>query len=411
MITATDLLGTFPPWILLAFGFVGGWLKNFWDFLYNHTIGWGLNKIRIELTVEEFDHLEAFVWVNLWMEKHLRDRKISKLRLQRKNLNAYNYEDDSRQEKTLFELLPSYGFYYLWWNKKLLTFDSAKQDGPATTGKTTPVRRTISITVWGTRNRELLLDIILEAKKEYEESHPQQMRYYTHRSGWWDSSTLSERTMDTLYLPENQLQDLLGDFELFFASKEKYRSLGVPWRRGYLLEGPPGTGKSTVIQVLSGLFQVPIYYLNVGTVRDGDELRSLVSTVSPPCILLIEDVDSIRAAKTRTKKEDKEEVKGIQASDLLNVLDGLVATEQRIVIMTTNHPEKLDQALTRAGRVDRRFHFGWAEETELKKFYDRAAGEYSIPSYEMFRKSLPDNCTIADAQGEVFRLQSNTVVH
>ena len=119
---------------------------------------------------------------------------------------------------------------------------------------------------------------------------------------------------------------------------------------------------------------------------------------------LIEDVDSLDAALDRETKEDKDKM-GLKPSDLLNLLDGLIATEQRIVIMTSNHPDKLDPALLRAGRVDRRYHLGFAQDDELKAFHARATQYYPLPEYGIFRGELPEKCTIADAQAEVFKHQ------
>ena len=119
----------------------------------------------------------------------------------------------------------------------------------------------------------------------------------------------------------------------------------------------------------------------------------------------MEDIDSLDAAKSRKsskKKEDKVSL-GLNTSELLNLMDGLVATEKRIIIMTTNHPEDLDPALIRPGRVDRRFHIGYAKDTEIRKFHSKAKEYYTIADYETFRKNLPEQCTIADAQALVFK--------
>ena len=127
----------------------------------------------------------------------------------------------------------------------------------------------------------------------------------------------------------------------------------------------------------------------------------------------MEDIDSLEAAQKRTedpKKKEEKNLIGLKPSELLNLLDGLVATEQRLVIVTTNHPEKLDAAVLRAGRIDRRFHIGFAEEAELKRFYEKAIKHYDLPEYSTFRTGLPAQCTIADAQSKIFELQSDLTV-
>lgn len=402
--------------MLLGAGFVSGWLKSFWSFFYDHTIGWMSNKCKIELVIEEQDHLEAFVWVNMWMEKNLRAKRIAKLRLQKKT-----ERNEQEIEEKAFEFLPSYGFYWMWWKYKLLTFRSEKKEGGGSDYNAKKLIRTITLELWGTRNRNLLMDIVLEARAQFESNKPENMKFYVHSSDYWEAYSMEKRKLDSVYLPEKQLEDILGDFETFFKSKDKYKQLGIPWRRTLLFDGPPGSGKSTLVQALSSYFKVPIYYFNASKVGETGARQLLFDAVSP-CIILMEDIDSLDAAKKRTntgqkdesagkkKKDDMESLVGLKPSELLNLLDGIIATEQRVVIMTTNHPETLDPAVLRPGRMDRRFHIGFAVDAEIQRFYSRAKEYYKLPEYTEFRRLLPEQCTIADAQGAVFQLNSDLTV-
>jgi len=421
-------LGTVPPWLILGFGLIAGWVKNFWSFLYEHTIGWLLTKVRIEIAIEENGHAEAYGWINLWVEKKLRQRKITSMRLEREQIRPED-EEFIERSSTGYSIVPNYGTYYFVWKNRLLVFNSVKEK-ESTEGlsganrRPTPFFRTVSMTLWGTRDRTLLLDILSEAKAEFETINPRHMRYYTHGiGGWWEASILVNRPIDTVYLPDRMLEDIKQDFRTFYRSEKKYRSLGIPWRRGWLFEGPPGGGKSTMVQALSSEFKIPIYYLNLTPDLTANDLIRLVRSVRPPSILLIEDADCIGVAQQRDVRRtdrdshvsDEPEKKGksiseLQTSDLLNVIDGLVASEQRILIMTTNHPQELDKALLREGRIDRRFHFDYAEDTELRRFYDRAREFYPLDSWKEFREALPERCTLADAQGLVFRSEHSIVV-
>lgn len=394
-----SLMSGLPPWVVLGAGFLFGYIKSFWNFFYDHTVGYVSKKIRVSITIEETEYKDAFIWINLWMENHLKKRKISSLRLQKK---LYGEEHEE-----IFEILPDYGFYYLWWNRKFLTFYSEKKDtapdGMSSSANRTP-RRSVTVSIWGTRNREVIIKILLEAKDFFEKNNPKKTKFYTHvYDDYWTEKPLEDRSMDTIYLPEGLVKDVLSDFQNFFDSKDKYRRLGIPWRRGYLFEGPAGTGKSSFVQALSSYFKIPIYYVNITPTMTSKGLEDQITSVSSPCIVLIEDVDSVEAAKDREGQKEKEAKELLRTKDLLNVLDGLMATEQRILIMTTNFPERLDPALIRKGRVDRRFHLGYSQETEIKRFYDTAIQYYPLPEYSVFRKALPKDCTIAEAQNEVFR--------
>ena len=78
------------------------------------------------------------------------------------------------------------------------------------------------------------------------------------------------------------------------------------------------------------------------------------------------------------------QVGGLSLSALLNCLDGVGAQEGRILIMTTNHEDNLDEALKRPGRVDQRYYFGYADTPTIKQlfeiFYDGEIDAGSTPS-------------------------------
>jgi chaperone BCS1 len=228
------------------------------------------------------------------------------------------------------------------------------------------------------------------------------LQFFTHRDTWWEANVMTTRDIDTIYLPDDQLNDILSDVDTFFKSQQKYRQLGIPWRRGWLLTGPPGTGKSSLVQAVASHYHLPIYYLNLSTVGSRD-LMLLFRDIRRRCIILIEDIDCISASHQRKDSHSKLKDDAVQTNDLLNVLDGLIATEERLLVITTNHPEKLDQALIRDGRVDRKFEIAYVADAELKKFYDRAIEFHKLPDWKIFRSELPKECTIANAQNLLFK--------
>lgn len=384
-----------PPWMLLGAGFLTGWIRSFWAFLYGHTVGYVSKKFKVEIVVEETDHREVYLWISMWMEDLLKKKKINSVRVSR---------NDSEDSSDNYRLVAGYGTYYSWWKKRLLVFESYKKEIQGNRGE--GILRTVRVSVWGTRDRMKLLEVIKAAKHHYELVNPERVSYFVFEDGYWESKLMKSRPVETLYLPDDQLEDIMSDFEAFFRNKPNYEVLGIPWRKGYLLYGPPGTGKTTGVHVLGSHFKLPIYYVSLNGSTSAASLRRQMSTVVEPCIVLLEDVDSINAAQKRKTEDGKEKTEGtLQTRDLLNTIDGLLATEGRILIMTSNHPEKLDEALIRAGRVDRRFYFDYAKESELKKFHAKAAEFFPIPDYEAFRSQLPTNCTIADAQNIVFKSQ------
>lgn len=88
----------------------------------------------------------------------------------------------------------------------------------------------------------------------------------------------------------------------------------------------------------------------------------LLANCRKPSLIALEDIDCLKAATSRESRTDD----GLTIGDLLNAIDGIGASEDRVLFMTANRPETLDLALTRAGRVDRTFFVDYAKDKELK---------------------------------------------
>lgn len=184
---------------------------------------------------------------------------------------------------------------------------------------------------------------------------------------WVQARELRARSRDTLFLPGNMLDRLLADAEQFFSSADTYEQRQQPFRRGWMLHGPPGTGKSTVPLVVASELGLSLYVLDVGhEALTDDALRELLTTAPVPSLVVLEDVDAAsrvvhqrlpapgktRAAETAFCLAAAMGDRGVTLAGLLNVLDGLMAHEGHLVIMTTNHFPALDAALVRPGRCD-----------------------------------------------------------
>jgi AAA+ superfamily predicted ATPase len=156
-------------------------------------------------------------------------------------------------------------------------------------------------------------------------------------------------TFENLILPDALKQEIERDLAKFFASREVYEKYRIPWKRGILLIGPPGTGKTHTIKALiNSMGQACLYVKSFKSrcATDQDNMREVFSRArrNAPCILVLEDLDSLLDAKNR--------------SFFLNELDGFATNTGVLVLATTNHPEKLDPAiLDRPSRFDRKYYF------------------------------------------------------
>jgi hypothetical protein len=176
-----------------------------------------------------------------------------------------------------------------------------------------------------------------------------------------------KRKLDSIILTDGIVEQLTGDLKRFLSSRERYESLGVPWRRGYLLHGPPGTGKTSLIFAVAGELNLSICTLSLMNRKLNDQnIANLLQNAPAHSIILLEDVDSF--FHERTKQDAKIE---ISFSGLLNALDGVAAQEGRVVMMTTNHEPLLDPALIRPGRIDQKFELRKANKPEVRRMVQR----------------------------------------
>lgn len=179
---------------------------------------------------------------------------------------------------------------------------------------------------------------------------------------WARRNDLEARDLNTVILPNRQKERLIQDIEQFLKLKERYLKFGIPYHRGYLFEGPPGTGKTSLAKALATHFSLDVYYIPLADMEKDVSLMTMVAAVPPGSVLLLEDIDVFNATRERN---DQGEEFGITLSGLLNSLDGVSTPSGLITIMTTNRIEVLDEAIVRAGRVDRVEHIGYLDDEQL----------------------------------------------
>lgn len=181
------------------------------------------------------------------------------------------------------------------------------------------------------------------------------------------------RELQSVVLAKGKRQAIEADVRRFMSRGWWYAERGIPYRRGYLLYGSPGSGKSSFIFALAGSLDLSICLLNLSErgLTD-DKLNHLLSNAPERSILLLEDVDAAFLGRGKAAESDGYQA-NVTFSGLLNSLDGVASSESRIIFMTTNHVEKLDPALIRPGRVDFIEEVGDAEpeqaENLLLRFY------------------------------------------
>ncbi|KAG6328538.1 hypothetical protein ID866_10551, partial [Astraeus odoratus] len=201
---------------------------------------------------------------------------------------------------------------------------------------------------------------------------------------------------------------LLKDAEDFFANKLWYQELGIPFRRGYLLYGAPGSGKTSVIHSIAGELGLDIYILSLSRAGlDDSSLVTLLSDLPEKCIVLMEDVDAAfqhglnREAEEppATSQNESESRNGpynssgkLSLSGILNAIDGVSANEGRILFATTNKYSVLDPALCRPGRMDIHIEFHSASKYQARELFKRFFSVASVSTTVTTEKGAEGKC-------------------
>ncbi|KAG8780445.1 hypothetical protein FRC12_023027 [Ceratobasidium sp. 428] len=240
------------------------------------------------------------------------------------------------------------------------------------------------------RNNAVIKKLVLQAKYEYELDMEHRVHIFLadQHGGWRWNGARQKRPMSSIVLEPGVKDMLLADAKDFLRSEDWYAERGIPFRRGYLLHGVPGSGKTSLIHALAGELGLDIYVASLSMKGMSDTtLTNLMGRVPQRCILLLEDLDAAftrgtsRDAKstgaptttTTTKTDTKDDPNTLSLSGLLNSLDGVAAAEGRLLFATTNHIERLDPALSRPGRMDVWVDFKnasrWQAEGIFKNFF------------------------------------------
>ncbi len=230
-------------------------------------------------------------------------------------------------------------------------------------------------------SRRLLEDMLEDViRRAYARLADHTMLYTIDRWGesWNLAGARPRRHISSVVLDGDTSATLLADVQEFFGRRQWYADLGIPWRRGYLLHCPPGTGKTSFAYALAGELRLKLCALSLTNSKLNDQtIADLLQKTPPRSLILIEDIDAFFVA--RDKQDTRIEV---SFSGLLNALDGVSAQEGRIVFLTTNHLDRLDKALIRPGRVDVVVELGNAGTAMLRT---------------MFLRFYPDSAAVIDA--------------
>lgn len=371
---------------------------------------WRVFQDQFSATVTIYSEDSAFRLVNVWLSQH-----PSIKHSRRFGISSWW---DPRKEVDEFVLTPGTGYHLLrdgW--RFFLVHRQLEQNS----GFSSERKQTVSITTHG--RSQAPLRQLFRAIMSVREDHDTIPVYSWAGNSYVLVERRAKRPIDTVYIDETVKRDLITDIERFQSRRIWYADRAIPWRRGYMVIGPPGTGKSSLIFAVASMLEKPIYVINLAALDNDNQLQSAVNAAGSG-LLALEDIDTVKISETREIKVKAQRAalagspptspgaspvsgdgsrSGITLSGLLNALDGLGAREGRLLFITTNHAEMLDPALIRPGRVDKQYSLEYIQELQALEMYNRFFPETPVEKLPIdIQEALP--ISPADLQNRLLGL-------
>jgi len=218
--------------------------------------------------------------------------------------------------------------------------------------------------------------------------------------------------VDRLALSDDS-QALVREAHFWKANEQWYRERTIPWRRGWLLHGPPGTGKTALIRAISEDLDLPVYVYDLASLKNEEMQQAWSHMLSQvPCLAVIEDIDAVFHGRDNVTGREQH----LTFDCLLNCLDGIERCDGLFVVITTNKLEHIDPALgvpdesgnsSRPGRIDRTLYLGPLDECARQTIAARILPEHEAAQRQVVLAG--DGDTAAQFQERCSRIALETL--
>jgi len=356
-------------------------------------------KFVVSIEVSSLD--ECFQWILKWLadNKISNEGKILTCQTHRGNNSNQSHHDataSSRKPRLLFTPGPGTHFFrYKGCTIMLYRYSTETQQ---LSFASTP-KESIRLSMFGS-DTKILKSFCGECMDNGLQDEEGMVSVFTpdpyNVSNWQKSLSKPKRSLQSVILAGRTSEDVVDDIQKFLNSSEWYKSRGLPYRRGYLLHGPPGNGKSSFLFAIASVLNLNICCLSLNEDALTDSKLANLMRASPSrSLILLEDVDCIFEDRTAKGKRVK-----ITFSGVLNAIDGVAAQEGCLLFLTTNHKEKLSPALIRPGRIDKQVFFGLATAEQTKRLYKVFFPEEPQMMADKFATMVePNTVSMAKLQG------------
>jgi mitochondrial chaperone BCS1 len=367
---------------------------------------WLVGQTTMMITVKDED--AAFVWVKEWFLEQEFLQRIRRVDL------------DTTLRNERIAMIPAPGKHWFWYGGRPFAVWFWRTEN--TREGTRKRLESLTFRTLG-RKRDFLQRFVDDIVSSHLRRQGVRSYLYTYDDGWSYVEGYAPRLLDSVILEAGEKEVLMQDIAEFKQSKQKYLRLGIPYHRGYLFHGPPGTGKTSLVSALAAHFGLSIYTINLAEFNDRT-LMAAINQVPANTFLLFEDIDCMKSGQARIGNDPQSGPatsnanasqsaynNGVTLSGLLNVLDGFHAPTSVLFVMTTNHFEKLDKALLRPGRIDYKVYLGKATDYQKMELYRRFFPKSSEAEAREFVGTSLSAGTMAEFQGLLLALEREEGLH
>ena len=338
---------------------------------------WISDQFVVSLEIRSSD--EAFEWVEYWLNEQPYSKSSRRLLL-----TTFKGSQDNGFSSQIY-LTPAPGHHIFHYKNNLIWLNRTSEEGQSKGhsddyGSFTKAKESFRLTLFG-RSQKVIKELVDDLQETAKRMLKQKPKFYSSIYGsWYDRSDIIERKVASVILPNQEEKKIIEDLQWFLDSADWYKTRGIPYRRGYLFYGIPGSGKSSLVTALAGELGLNLYMLNLNAVgMTDDRLLDMIHSIKDRSLILFEDIDVVQPSRDSVTKGNVEK---ISLSGLLNVIDGPSAREGCAIFMTTNYKDKLDKALIRAGRTDVKLEFSYATSEQIYRFYQIFYAKQATASFE-----------------------------
>ena len=321
-------------------------------------------KRNIIVTIEVPSYDESFEWFNKWLANLDYSKKSRLLTASSKYVQADRPKGSSELKPQLF-FSPAPGNHFFKYKGKLVWIHREREKLNTTGSQGLMLYESFVITMMA-KNKDIAQQMLTDARDYIFNLEKNRTVVYTNDDygNWEKIHSQKRRKLNTIILKDDMQYNLVKDIKEFFNKESWYNKMGIPYRRGYLLHGLPGTGKTSLIKGIAGVFNLPIYILNISTELTEGNFQKAIINIPEKSILLMEDIDAVFEKRNKSESEQK-----VSFKTLLNAIDGIISPYGTVLFMTTNYRDKLDSALIRPGRIDKEYGINKVDKLQAEKLF------------------------------------------